>query len=109
LDIFADSNINVSVNNGPEFQWKKRNSSFSDLGPLKDNERRDLNCAVKEYLLIAGYPLTAMTFYEEVCKTINIDYLCFCALSFVQFASGKDDFFLIDICTCIFFFLVVFF
>lgn len=81
MDIFADSNINVSVNNGPEFQWKKRNSSFSDLGPLKDNERRDLNCAVKEYLLIAGYPLTAMTFYEEVCKTINIDYLCFCALS----------------------------
>ncbi|XP_062150654.1 uncharacterized protein LOC133859309 [Alnus glutinosa] len=66
LDELSDSNINVSVNNGPEFQWKKRNSSFSDLGPLKDNERRDLNCAVKEYLLIAGYPLTAMTFYEEV-------------------------------------------
>ncbi|KAH1132116.1 hypothetical protein AAZX31_05G002200 [Glycine max] len=43
-------------------------SSFtaSSLGPLKDTERRDLNCAVKEYLLIAGYRLTAMTFYEEV-------------------------------------------
>ncbi|XP_027358222.1 RAB11-binding protein RELCH homolog isoform X2 [Abrus precatorius] len=38
----------------------------SALGPLKDTERRDLNCAVKEYLLIAGYRLTAMTFYEEV-------------------------------------------
>jgi hypothetical protein len=37
------------------------------LGPLKDNERRDLNCAVKEYLLLAGYRLAAMTFYEEVC------------------------------------------
>lgn len=39
---------------------------FSNLGPLKDNERRDLNCAVKEFLLSAGYKLTAMTFYEEV-------------------------------------------
>ncbi|RDX66985.1 LisH domain and HEAT repeat-containing protein, partial [Mucuna pruriens] len=38
----------------------------SVLGPLKDTERRDLNCAVKEYLLTAGYRLTAMTFYEEV-------------------------------------------
>lgn len=75
LDAFAESNINVSVNNGPEFQWKKRNVSFSDLGPLKDNERRDLNCAVKEYLLIAGYRLTAMTFYEEVCKTVNAPYV----------------------------------
>ncbi|XP_065619519.1 uncharacterized protein LOC136063287 [Quercus suber] len=51
---------------GSEFQRQKREASFSDLGPLKDNERRDLNCAVKEYLLIAGYRLTAMTFYEEV-------------------------------------------
>ncbi|TKY50494.1 LisH domain and HEAT repeat-containing protein KIAA1468 [Spatholobus suberectus] len=44
------------------------NTSFpaSALGPLKDTERRDLNCAVKEYLLVAGYRLTAMTFYEEV-------------------------------------------
>ncbi|CAN6572825.1 unnamed protein product [Malus baccata var. baccata] len=61
-----DSNANVSVNNGPEFQRQKRDVSFSDLGLLKDNERRDLNCAVKEYLLIAGYRLTAMTFFEEV-------------------------------------------
>ncbi|XP_019154872.1 PREDICTED: lisH domain and HEAT repeat-containing protein KIAA1468 homolog isoform X2 [Ipomoea nil] len=45
---------------------QKRDASFSDLGPLKDNERKYLNCAVKEYLLIAGYRLTAMTFYEEV-------------------------------------------
>ncbi|KAA3474566.1 lisH domain and HEAT repeat-containing protein isoform X1 [Gossypium australe] len=35
-------------------------------GPLKANERKDLNCAVKEYLLIGGYRLTAMTFCEEV-------------------------------------------
>jgi hypothetical protein len=111
LDAFAESNINVSVNNGPEFQWKKRNVSFSDLGPLKDNERRDLNCAVKEYLLIAGYRLTAMTFYEEVCKTVNAPYVFALSLtSFVQFVSEKDDFFLlIDICICVFFLLVVFF
>lgn len=56
---------------GPESQQQKRDTSFSELGPLKDDERRDLNCAIKEYLLIAGYRLTAMTFYEEVCKTIN--------------------------------------
>lgn len=51
---------------GPECQQQKRDTSFSELGPLKDDERRDLNCAIKEYLLIAGYRLTAMTFYEEV-------------------------------------------
>lgn len=67
----SGSNSSVSVNNGPEFQRQKRDVSFSHLGPLKDNERRDLNCAVKEYLLIAGYRLTAMTFFEEVWITIN--------------------------------------
>lgn len=61
-----DSESNASVNNGPQFQRQKGDVSFSDLGPLKDNERRDLNCAVKEYLIIAGYRLTAMTFFEEV-------------------------------------------
>nr|ATG71052.1 HEAT repeat-containing protein [Cupressus sempervirens] len=47
-------------------QQLEEKSSFSNMGPLKENERRDLNCAVKEYLLSAGYKLTAMTFYEEV-------------------------------------------
>ncbi|WCJ25320.1 HEAT repeat-containing protein [Euphorbia peplus] len=51
---------------GQEILQRKKDVPFSDLGPLKDNERCDLNCAVKEYLLIAGYRLTAMTFYEEV-------------------------------------------
>lgn len=60
----------MSVNSGPDIVRQKKDVSFSELGPLKDNERRDLNCAVKEYLLIAGYRLTAMTFYEEV-KTFN--------------------------------------
>lgn len=55
----------VSVNDGQQIQQQK-NTSFTDLGPLKDTERQDLNCAVKEYLLLAGYRLTAMTFYEEV-------------------------------------------
>ncbi|CAN6872845.1 unnamed protein product [Brassica oleracea] len=50
----------------PEVQRKKKDFSFTDIGPLKNNERRDLKCAVKEYLLLAGYRLTAMTFYEEV-------------------------------------------
>uniref|UniRef100_A0A5B6Z3N2 LisH domain and HEAT repeat-containing protein KIAA1468 n=1 Tax=Davidia involucrata TaxID=16924 RepID=A0A5B6Z3N2_DAVIN len=59
-------NANASANHGPNSQQRKRDTSFSDLGPLKDNERRDLNCAVKEYLLLAGYRLTTMTFYEEV-------------------------------------------
>lgn len=57
---------NFSVNPGPDVVRQKKNASLSDLGPLKDNERRDLNCAVKEYLLLAGYRLAAMTFYEEV-------------------------------------------
>ncbi|KAK9951212.1 hypothetical protein M0R45_006669 [Rubus argutus] len=58
--------VKCQCNNGPQFQRQKGDVSFSDLGPLKDNERRDLNCAVKEYLIIAGYRLTAMTFFEEV-------------------------------------------
>ncbi|XP_020218710.1 RAB11-binding protein RELCH [Cajanus cajan] len=56
----------VSVNDGQQIKQQKKSTSFTDLGPLKETERRDLNCAVKEYLLIAGYRLTAMTFYEEV-------------------------------------------
>ncbi|KAF0917240.1 hypothetical protein E2562_017130 [Oryza meyeriana var. granulata] len=47
-------------------QHDKRDAKISTLGPLKDNERKDLNCAVKEYLLLAGYRLAAMTFIEEV-------------------------------------------
>ncbi|CAL9755945.1 unnamed protein product [Musa acuminata subsp. burmannicoides] len=34
--------------------------------PFKGHEHKDINCAVKEYLLFAGYRLTAMTFLEEV-------------------------------------------
>ncbi|PON49229.1 LIS1 motif containing protein [Trema orientale] len=66
------ADVDVSVNHGPEFLRQKRDAPLSDLGPLKDNERQDLNCAVKEYLLIAGYRLTAMTFYEEVADQ-NLD------------------------------------
>ncbi|XP_044340192.1 RAB11-binding protein RELCH isoform X4 [Triticum aestivum] len=47
-------------------QQDQRDVKISALGPLKDNERKDLNCAVKEYLLLAGYRLAAMTFIEEV-------------------------------------------
>ncbi|XP_047336522.1 RAB11-binding protein RELCH homolog [Impatiens glandulifera] len=56
----------TSVNSGSDPQQQTRETSSSDFGVLKDNERRDLNCAVKEYLLLAGYRLTAMTFYEDV-------------------------------------------
>ncbi|QCE12921.1 HEAT protein [Vigna unguiculata] len=55
----------VSVNDGQKIEQKKKFFS-TDLGSLKETERQDLNCAVKEYLLLAGYRLTAMTFYEEV-------------------------------------------
>ncbi|XVE72125.1 hypothetical protein DITRI_Ditri11bG0013400 [Diplodiscus trichospermus] len=65
-DKLSESSVSNSVNHALEIQRQKRDAPFSDLGPLKVNERKDLNCAVKEYLLIAGYRLTAMTFYEEV-------------------------------------------
>ncbi|XP_071710205.1 uncharacterized protein [Rutidosis leptorrhynchoides] len=51
--------------NGSDLQ-QSRETTVSELGPLKSKERQDLNCAVKQYLLLAGYRLTAMTFYEEV-------------------------------------------
>lgn len=58
--------VDVLANHDPQCVRQKRGSQSSDLGPLKDVERKDLNCAVKEYLLIAGYRLSAMTFCEEV-------------------------------------------
>lgn len=73
MDAAPQSSRDVSENDDGEMQiqqQKGNNTSFAALGPLKDTERRDLNCAVKEYLLIAGYRLTAMTFYEEVQTTI---------------------------------------
>lgn len=73
---FAGSNAISNANNEPIVQPLKRDISFSDLGPLKDNERLDINCAVKEYLLLAGYRLTAMTFYEEVLQSKTL----FCSL-----------------------------
>ncbi|XP_020252243.1 lisH domain and HEAT repeat-containing protein KIAA1468 homolog [Asparagus officinalis] len=60
------SHLNVNAADGPASEEDKRGSSLSSLGPLKDAERKDINCAVKEYLLFAGYRLTAMTFIEEV-------------------------------------------
>ncbi|KAJ4808089.1 LisH domain and HEAT repeat-containing protein KIAA1468 [Rhynchospora pubera] len=56
----------VPLSDGPSNEKAKREITLSSLGPLKDAEKRDLNCAVKEYLLFAGYRLTAMTFIEEV-------------------------------------------
>lgn len=58
----------ASVTDGLRSQRDKRETTLSSLGLLKDSERKDLNCAVKEYLLFAGYRLTAMTFIEEVCS-----------------------------------------
>lgn len=56
----------VDTADGPVSQQDNKEGSLSSLGPLKDAERKDINCAVKEYLLFAGYRLTAMTFIEEV-------------------------------------------
>ncbi|CAD6231318.1 unnamed protein product [Miscanthus lutarioriparius] len=64
-----DSNgllLGASIREGATSQQDKWDTKISALGPLKDNERKDLNCAVKEYLLLAGYRLAAMTFIEEV-------------------------------------------
>ncbi|CAL4956424.1 unnamed protein product [Urochloa decumbens] len=64
-----DSNgflLGASTREGSISQQDKRDVKISALGPLKDNERKDLNRAVKEYLLLAGYRLAAMTFIEEV-------------------------------------------
>lgn len=60
------TNGNVSFDPPLDIKRQKKGTTLSNLGPVKDNERQDLNCAVKEYLLLAGYRLTAMTFYEEV-------------------------------------------
>ncbi|KAI3785242.1 hypothetical protein L1987_44357 [Smallanthus sonchifolius] len=60
-----DESSDAKAKNGSDVQ-QSRETTVSELGPLKSKERQDLNCAVKEYLLLAGYRLTAMTFYEEV-------------------------------------------
>lgn len=64
-----DSNgllLGASIREGYTRQQENWDVKISALGPLKDNERKDLNCAVKEYLLLAGYRLAVMTFIEEV-------------------------------------------
>lgn len=61
--------VNAAAISKPDSQQNK-GDTFSNLGSLKDNERRDLNCAIKEYLLLAGYRLTTMTFYEEVLSLV---------------------------------------
>ncbi|WOL17581.1 lisH domain and HEAT repeat-containing protein [Canna indica] len=65
-DELNGSSSDLSVADGSTKQLNKREISYISLGPLKDTERKDLNCAVKEYLLFAGYRLTAMTLLEEV-------------------------------------------
>lgn len=42
------------------------NGTVKVLGKLGEKERLDINCAVKEYLMVAGYKISAMTFQEEV-------------------------------------------
>eukprot|EP00897_Mesotaenium_endlicherianum_P010297 jgi/Mesen1/9296/ME000060S08737 len=37
----------------------------------QEGERRDINCAVKEYLVSAGFKLTAMTFCDEVDQDLD--------------------------------------
>lgn len=70
-NVFSVSNVDTTANNGLVAEPVNRDITLSDLGPLKDNERADLNCAVKEYLLLAGYRLTTMTFYEEVHQSMS--------------------------------------
>lgn len=65
-DSIADTSIIDTIEASSLDKQPSRNESFYDLGPLKEIERRDLNYAVKEYLLNADYKLTAMAFYEEV-------------------------------------------
>lgn len=47
------------------------NTSEVALGLLGERERLVLDCAVKEYLMGAGYKISAMTFQEEVLYTIS--------------------------------------
>lgn len=45
-----------------------RNGNHKDLGSLGEKERTNVNCAVQQYLMTAGYKITAMTFQEEVTR-----------------------------------------
>lgn len=63
--------MGASIREGYTRQQENWDVKISALGPLKDNERKDLNCAVKEYLLLAGYRLAVMTFIEEVYSTFS--------------------------------------
>ncbi|KAJ7523832.1 hypothetical protein O6H91_18G064200 [Diphasiastrum complanatum] len=62
-----DFNVNASNDsssrNDGMFFWSTTHGNLEQIGP---HETRHLNCIVKEYLVNAGYKLTAMTFCEEV-------------------------------------------
>jgi hypothetical protein len=48
-----------------------RNGNHKDLGSLGEKERINVNCAVQQYLMTAGYKITAMTFQEEVDQDLD--------------------------------------
>ena len=80
--------MEVPLSDGPGSENAKREITLSSLGPLKDSEERDPNCAVKEYLLFAGYRLTAMTF-NLLLRRSSVSTLSF-PLSLPNFKHRKD-------------------
>jgi hypothetical protein len=52
-------------------QSSARNGNHKDLGSLGEKERINVNCAVQQYLMTAGYKITAMTFQEEVDQDLD--------------------------------------
>ncbi|QCD93814.1 hypothetical protein DEO72_LG5g1890 [Vigna unguiculata] len=66
LKLVLFSSLPAPQSNGDAWEAQNHEPKENDMGPLTDTERRDLNRAVKEYLLFVGYCLTTMTFYEEV-------------------------------------------
>lgn len=71
VPLSADENSKSAGSDKQEPMTDAKNRFQTVLGPLQESERRALNWAVKEFLLAAGYKLTAMTFYEEVGQDLD--------------------------------------
>lgn len=67
--MLADNCVQTVENDIDRFPQKNGNGVI--LGLLGEKERLVLDCAVKEYLMTAGYKISAMTFQEEVLNHIS--------------------------------------
>ncbi|PPS06870.1 hypothetical protein GOBAR_AA13772 [Gossypium barbadense] len=94
-DRLSESSVSNNINHALEVHQHKRDVPFSTLGPLKANERKDLNCAVTDQNLdvwanspasfLMPCAITIISTYLQVRKLLRESY----ALAFSNVLASK--------------------